>query len=685
MSFNFKIDIFYWMALIVLLLFSVTIVFNGVSFVWGGDAVKIFVPTSFDSNRLFFEYGVNGLLYNPYVISGYSQWEAANYHAAYPFFFNWIFQDSSVYAALERIEISVRFHLIIFGAGIYFLCRSLEASRLASITVALVAPFMPAVLAVVSWVHITAGLSWMPWAIGLSLRLMKNPSIWGAVSLAFVATFIIYANPAQSLVITLFSCVILCLFLLVCRARAEGFRWIGGMLIPTIVCFLLIIAFSGYYIISLRDFHGGAIRWLGDGYAPVIGHEKIPFELFVEHSYSLSDLLGVVIRSTDYNREVGNLFIGIPFVFLAFLSIFYERRAEVWAMLLVSFISILFSLELFLPIYYEIPLVNKVRQISWWTEMALVAVVPLSAIGLDKLLALDKERRMLLILIMLFISSLMIFVYSGKVSLVVFFVCSALVFASHLWKNLGKAFLVSSVLIISCSTVFLYPKFSERVQGYSYMDSCCKDLLGISYRATKSFDVEERVKYRFAVDFSIEDSNFIVHGLANQGFRMIRGTVHPQDYNKFSMLYFPNETISKIYGVKYTLKQGDDGFFWQELPGAMSRAYFVNGKATRRQDPVGFLTSGASIPLGVIVSSETGEEEVSSGKVSEVVFYEIDALGAKGKFKAESSGFFVWSESDKAGWDISINGKPMKVIPVNGYQVAVFVDAPGEYEFVVRM
>lgn len=676
--------------------------------VWGGysgrallgqpDGTEIFAPFALDASLLVHREGLRGLLYDPYVLAGYSHWQNANYHPIYPLFFNWLGSDSSLADTLSRLEFVIRLHLVWYALGVYFMSRRLGASKLAGLVVAAAAPWMPAAVSTTMWPHIVAAMSWIPWVLGFNIAIARQSgfSVWSAVGLALSASMLIYAQPAQTMVITVLGCTMFWGVVLgaafLRRAKTPGERP-GGPIATLALAGLITCCLSGYYLFTLLDFHANTIRWLGR-YGEIIGNQAIPLDAMREWGYRASDMIGLVSADHGYTKDVGNLFLGIPVLFLAAAALTNSRDLVRWALLAVACMSLALTSQWLAPLTIQIPAVNKVRQIAWWTCLLLTACLPLAAVGMDRLSAsiakTNWQRTVLAALVVTALTGLL----AGDTLPLAVAVMGAVAVVIAMRTQSPRMLAVASSALPLTVLAYVVPGEKLPLEGNPAAEvaiECCADMDAIAKAAAATFTEEQKLSYRFAVDPSVPNQQFLAHLLASRGLRMIRGNVHPQDYDKFRLLYFPSRSVSRMYGVRYILQKDANGRWqWQEQAGALPRAYFVAGTPTVKGDAVDFLLDRPRVPVTslVVESAPTeGATPIAGGhaavQVTAARFDKLGPLSATGTITASGPGYFVWNEAPQGSWVVKINGERRQWISVNGYQIAVALPRSGSYKFEV--
>lgn len=660
---------------------SVVMAYWGKTLLGHPDGTAIFAPFAYNVSRLVSIEGILGATYDPFILAGYSHWQNANYHPLYPLFFNWLGSDTQLEDTFARLEYVIRLHLVIYSLGIYILTRQLGASASSALVMAVVAPWMPAVLSTTGWPHILASLSWLPWVIALNVRIRQLEYFsWRlAVGLALVSLLLIYAQPAQNLILALLACSVYWVLSAAYfwqERRTGKWRSLNAQVATLAVAAILISGLALPYLWSLLHFHADSIRWLGS-HGAIVGNDRLPLAALREHGYQLSELLAVIRRSHEYTKDVGNMYLGVPILGLLLLGVRVRRNIDHAALAVLVLCSVVLSLQSATALTQHLPGVNKVRQIAWWTCLAVTTALPLAAVSLDFIRdSTPRPRAYVLIVVLLSALAGLIF----QEYLIVGVAASAFVLLV-LTPEDGRISWAAIVGLVLASVVPT-SSFAPRDTRAAFENQQWQELVDVARRAAASFSPRERLLYRFAVDPEVRDYQLLTQLLATHGLRMIRGNIHPQDYDKFRLLYFPNDSIAATFGVRYVLrKDAARGWIWVVHFKALPRAYFVSGdRLTQKQSPVEFWLANPGFAAGSVVSNELPYGVVARA----VTFAELQELGpssASGRFRADEAGVFVWNEPIEGGWDVLLNGEPVQQVRVNGYQTGVLVPKPGFYHF----
>jgi len=694
--------------LVVALCVLIRWIFGSVALISNPDAVNIFLPMAFDSSQAARNYGIGAMLFDPNLLAGYSHWLNANYSPLYPFFFNWMGSDETSFDTLLRLEFVVRFHMVVLALGGYWLARELGASRWASFFAAFILPWLPAVQTTFGWPHIIASLAWIPWVLAAQVRMARCErfSVLPTVLLAMAAILLIYAQPAQNLVIAAFASVLLWTVPLyrlwrdrqdrsdVRNPVALGFGIAAAGAVVLLAC--------GYYLARLIHFQGESIRWLG-AFGQIVGAKRVPIEALREFAVSPRDMISALSFKAEYSGQPGNLFAGASLLVMAGYAVVGSRNAFVRSTGIVAAAALVLCCSLIVPISYWVPLINKIRELNWWSCLWVIAVVPLAARGATMLAEAGRERRLhrthAVLMAAVVASGIVVVALDHAMSrtgALLGFAMAATILALSLTARVRNVAAACVAPFLAASTfapvAYVFPHSSV---SDSYFFTAENVRMREQARAlVELIPISQQALYRAAVDPSIPSFKVLTHLLANHGLRMIRGDIHPQLFSKFQLLYFPNTRVQKLFGVRYTVKPGVEAgstLRWEELDGARPRLYFRGVRPTPVKAPAdAVLNDQGDDAVRDFVSEKVGVDQrlaglpdVASGIIAPEMI-ENNATHVRAVVTVESAGMLVLNEDPEGSWSAYVNHIEQRGFALNGFQTAFVIPGPGTYEVVIN-
>ncbi|MGE7138648.1 hypothetical protein ACQKIE_13565 [Luteibacter sp. NPDC031894] len=673
------------------------------------DAVDIFLTMAFDSSQAARNHGVSAMLFDPNLLAGYSHWLNANYSPLYPFFFNWMGSDQTTFDTLLRLEFVVRLHMVILALGGYWLSRELGASRWASFFAALILPWMPAVQTTFGWPHILASLAWIPWVLAAQVRMARSDRFdtSATLTLAMSTILLVYAQPAQNLVIAAFASGILWVVPL-CRLWRDrqdrtDLRNPSSVILGLAAAVALVLVACGYYLARLVHFQGESIRWLG-AFGQIIGAKRVPVDALREFAVSPRDMISAFSFRPEYSSQPGNLFVGISLVAVSTYAVLRAREAFVRSLGIVALVALVLCCRLIVPVTYWIPLINKIRELNWWSCLWVIAVVPLAARGATMLAADARDgafsrRSAISIAAVIVATAAVVAVVDHSMSRTGAVLTAAMAGAVLLLAASGRSRLYAAAAVapILAAVTFApaaYVLPHSDVSNSYFFNPRNLQLRHEARNLANGLPPAQRGLYRAAVDPQVPDFKVLTHMLANEGLRMIRGDIHPQLFSKFELLYFPNVRVQKLFGVRYTVKAskaGDTDLRWEELDGARPRLYFRAVKPTLAKVPAeAVLQESGDEAMRDFVSDKVGIDPRLSGLPESgpgIVTPEIlenTATRIRAVVTTASAGILVLNEDPEGSWSAYIDHVIQKGVALNGFQSAFVIPEAGTYEIVIE-
>ncbi|GAB2555936.1 hypothetical protein [Rhodanobacter koreensis] len=693
--------------------------FHGAAVIFGPDAENILAPLFYDISRSIHQHGLLAGMYVPGQFAGLSLWNTPYFHPLYPFYFNWLGTDTSIFDTVARLRQVNFIHLSIYGAGCYLLCREIGVRQWLSVAIGLASPWFPAVQSMLPWPQLLASFAWIPWLLACQMRLYKNPGILSrsAAILGLAVTFslLVYAQPAQNMVLAVVGSAAMWIYMTVSTLRTqqknEWKLFLGttfSLLIAAVVMFLL----CGEYLLGVVTYLGRAIRWVSGGV--IIGSQRVPLASFKEYALKVSDVTALMIYHRGDPTTPGNLYVGAVVTLGAVMGFIAKGRYRTAGALFFSAaIAVLFCFFIFTPVLQWIPIANKVREVNWWTCYAAAVMLPLGGYGLQQLLesqTTDAFSRY-------FKWSPIRMVAAG------FFLTLLLILVSHPGSRAFETLLLCigfGALIACLARPVLTRRFHQPLamalvvmsaivplSSYGRLSPNGLLLLRLDHVETQNearqiaSKISDGDEFRFGVSPDIPNFKNFTVTLSNLGLRGIRGDESPQPYDKFRLLFFPTPAVSSLYGVKYLIVPGsvhgagdvpiDASISLHTNPHALPRLFFVQGGVKAVDSPVDALLNvkndGAwhffvrlgDLPAGFDLSP------YASGNAS-VYFPEVSrssAVDTEASMVSNGSGLLVLNEDPAGRWRGTIDGKIVKPFRINGFQTAFPVTGAGRHQFVI--
>ncbi|MCD7099172.1 hypothetical protein [Stenotrophomonas sp. MMGLT7] len=696
----------------VLVMLVAVLHFSGVAILHGPDADDVLVPMYFDISRAIGEHGLFAGMYDSGLVAGLSYWGSPSFHPLYPFYFNWLGSDVTIVDTLDRLKLVFFIHMAIQAAGTYLLGRTIGLRQWVAIAVGVGAPFLPAFQSVSTWPPISASLAWLPWVMLFQVRIYRQGwSPRSALGLAASVSLLIYAQPAQNLVLAFVGSAVLGLVYSAMVLRRSGRQQGLALLRPIYASLALaaaIIVVACYpYLSGVMDFHSDSIRWLGDG-RDISGKDKLPLSALMAHALGGKALLAPFAFASQFTQVVGNLYVGAPLALACIAYPWVFRRRPLMMGLLASIaVSAAFCFVFVSWLLYMLPMANKVREVNWWSCYVAALALPVGALCLQRLLRLlgrvrQASRRPWHDLVLVAIPVLVLagIVVTGEFRWQVFV---AIAMATLLWvaMRVGRAFApaVIAVVVLACVAI---PFVSAERPSLGQSMILRSDRVEQRHAMAAVFAaLPDSQGYRIKVSEAFNDYKVLTHQLANLGARGIRGDLNPQRRSKFELLYFPNTAVSRLYGIRYQL-----------VPAGTEGASEVIGPYALLEDksalPRLFLTSGG---LQLVPSPAAALQGANGDQVEHVYARKRDMAGLgvdvgllqRGAFQptlvptwkntpvmieaiVETGGaaLLILNEDVEGRWYAVIDGQVQRGVPINGFQTAFAVRDAGKHSIVIR-
>lgn len=709
-----------WPLLCFAAVFAIAAVhYAGQTLARGPDQTDILLALFHDASHAIASDGLLAAMYTPGAFGGIPNWSNPNFHLLYPLYFNWAGADATVSATLDRLNLIIHLHLAILSAGTFVLSRALGVRLLPAIAVALLVPWMPAVRAASGWPHIIAGTAWLPWILAFQARLAAGDAArWrtalpASAGLALAATLMVFAHPAQSVVLAVAGSAILWLALAIQSATGgdggsrDARAGLARAAAWTALAAALVLLCCGAYAWELVRFHGEAIRWLGAHGGHVIGSQSLPADALRLHALP-TEHAGDVL-AFQYRRGVGNGYMGAA-VLVAAAAVLARsagpRPVAGRALLAVAACALLACFAFMAPLMASVPLAGKVRELIWWSGLAVVPMLPLAALGMQRLQARapqPPQRRDpwawaagLALAVSLVATWRSPPAYRGEalVALVLAFAAFAWVLRSRGARTRDLAI----VAVVACSVwiPFRHNIKFEREEAMLFLPDRVQARADAARLRALFPDVDQ---YRVALSPALPGAGLLANSFVAAGLRSLAGGIGPFPYAKFRLLGSPTPAVAALYGVRYTLApvDGHGGDVRQLRPGlalhvdanALPRLFALEGAPCVVEDPIDTLRGLAPRDLPVVFARAADLPVAPRGGPTcpghrlprgEVVLHAAARTTLRASVVVRRPAVLVLNEDPGARWRVRVDGREVPAFPVNGYQTGVLLPAAGRHD-----
>jgi len=263
----------------------------------------------------------------------------------------------------------------------YWLCRGLEASRMASLLGGLVFSFA-GFSACLRWPEVFTGFLMAPLVLLFLLRAVRGRRPWSSAALSGMFLGLAWLSGHHEVPIYL-SFLVAALWLYDCGSRRAG-RLRSAALAG--VSALAAILTSGFQTIPGYEYASRAVRWTGADH-PQTWQETIPYQVHAQYSLAPSSLADLVLPWFGAHTDA---FVGFIVLSLALIAVCVRWREPSvrWlaSISLAGFLLALGGWNLFHGVLYAVlPLFGKARSPYRFLSIFLLGAAPLAALGLDAL------------------------------------------------------------------------------------------------------------------------------------------------------------------------------------------------------------------------------------------------------------------------------------------------------------
>lgn len=691
--------------------------YQGQTLARGPDQADMLLAFFNEASHAIEEEGLLAAMYTEGVRAGESNWSNPNYHMLYPLYFNWAGADATPAATLDRLNLIVLLHLALLGSGAYALARSLGLGVGPALVVGLAIPWFPAVRSAAGWPHIIAGMAWIPWLLAAQVRIHRggdwHTQLPAAAGLVVAATMLAHAHPAQNMVFA--ACASFAIWLLVgaqvlvardrvaLRQLARGSIWLG-------LSALVVLALCWPWLREILAFHARSIRWLGEVGGFLVGDQPVPVHALRHHALAAADAVELV--AFRIRPGIGHAYIGAA-VAVAALGVLSRSLAATTqarcarAMLACGLLATAFCFAPLAPLLAMLPLAGKVRELSWWSCLAVLLLVPLVPLGLQAMrlrAGMPARWRTPWPWLVVAGSAIAAAATLGsdapwRPAALLALVPAFAALAWALWaRRGGQAALTAACALLLGATVWTPLRHNIR---FPYADAMLfhpDRVQAHADAAALAARLDGLDRYRFVIADAVDNAHLLTHAWTMHGFRSIHGGIGPTEYAKYMLLSQANPTVAALYGVRWSIqpasaaRPGDmplrPGLVLRTHDEALSRLFLLSGGVEVVDDPVEHLRHiGDASPLraavrrGDLPPGADARTLAGAGRPGgHVALRRNDRTRLEATIEADGPGLLVLNEDPAARWRATLDGERTRLFRVNGYQTALYIPAAGRYE-----
>lgn len=669
-------------------------------------------------------------LWSPYLWGGFSSIGQMMIQSFYPvtlilckIFFN----EATGMLSYNMVNVYQIIHIIILCISLYVLLRVLDFKKITCFSICLVGTFSFTILQTSSWIVFFSGFAWIPLILALSILFMRNSARkgWLYCILAGLSLGISgLANPGPTLLINILMFGFL-FFFYAWEYKKEKYLVIQ-LFYKSIITGIIGMGLCSIVLLPSIQFSGLASRFV-PGVGQVEGLEKMPLQIFTEHSATNFNLNGLLNGAGQY----GWLSIGMTMAIFLIFGFFIKKKGNkpVYYFAQFSFgFTLCYSIAfIFTDIMYYIPFYNAIREPVLYTPYIGVTAAIMAGYGMDTFFqAINQKFNLAYLketfynvpfLVMVLLISIIFFLVPhnlGKVN-IIGVVLLILFFVQWIIRNKRKSiqgtYIILSLIIISTTTVDIID-FKNTFSSYNYSPSEAQEKVDVVNKSIKKLFTEddrpnESDPYRIASWGDQAYPNSIAGVL---GFYDITGYLNPM-YTK-SVFIHNNIDLTKrvqLQNIKYFMhtEEADDNFkdwfkaaypsftevkrveevyasyndiepktvVMYETSNRLGAGWLVydiqeyTSDTTREELAVIINNPEFDLAEVALVNKDTVKDKTitleGKGKVSEVKLTSYKTNSISLEVSTDKPALLVMAESDYPGWKAYVNGKATEIVEVN--------------------
>lgn len=330
-------------------------------------------------------------LWDPNLMCGMPLAGYPQYGVFYPLNLLLILVPSEIPLTIPTFELFSILHVVIAGLGMYYLCRTIALSPMASFVGGIVFMFSYFMILYMVWLNNFMAYAWLPLFMGLLISGLaaKDPKHRTVryVGAGMVFGVLGLASPAQPMIFAL-------LIFAAILAHDIVRDWPGRNLqryllhrLPALLAVVVGISIVAISLIPIMEFQPHATRFLGEA-GTISGGARMSFEGFTKYYLEPGTLFGLFLPNFVHGTAGGLYFGFVPVVLSIFGIAQFRTNRYCSLFVVVMAVALFYSIGAFtwLPnLFYQIPLLNQIRESDRYLLLVALAVPPLGAMGFDRL------------------------------------------------------------------------------------------------------------------------------------------------------------------------------------------------------------------------------------------------------------------------------------------------------------
>ena len=663
--------------------------------------------------------------YLPDIGTGFPVFESPHFSILYPFYFFGLLNYGGPLASLYTLTNLTLLHIFIFYANLYVLLRCATITSWASYIGASVGMLAPNTGLYASWIAITASYAWLPLVLAGAVLLLRFPGKACGILVFSIATGLLALASASQPVI---HCALMCLVLfaagVIWMCLERRFTDIWRLACSLVVCTCIAFGLAGAASLPMYIATGEMIRIVAP-HAWVIGHARIPWEVFNLWQLPLSQAIGIVIKPT-WTATLGSPYIGPLGLIGTLLATIHFRRLNVFLrMLVVAFGAIsmygllsAFGTNLGLAyINFHLPFINRIREADRHLVLLVIGVSFLSGVGYSlaargledcknsgDVRQLIAPAALLTIFAGIILSELLRSGGSQRWSGFWILASTPILVVLGLIFNVSHYYHVTfaALLVSLAGMVIPVRAFSVSESGRIHATGFNTAFNLLSHRVIKSFaDKIDVVDYR--VDFHddpVRDRLWAMNA-SYYGIKSFYNQLTPEPYGQFRFSNLRNiPHLRAMMGARYVLcgpnmtpierdaKQilETEGYKLYENPNPMGRLTLVHriaGFASSKSEFIKTINRGFDYLSEAYVDRKRFEKARRFLDNSQMLLHAQDCIvkivdqanRSYSAVESDSASLLTLNEWFTPAWKVRVNGKKQEVLRVNEWQTGVLLGA----------
>ena len=643
------------------------------------------------------------------ILGGVPLYNSPQVSTYYPFYFLYLGAFRTPLESVFALHNITLLHVVIFQINAYLLLRTLRLSREAAFVGVVFIVFNLSTLEIMKWTHLISSYSWTPLYLAGLVRVLERPRERSGIFMLVVSFVMMsFAMVGQPLIFAaLFTVVIVSSYALRLNFwanKAKSFETAFFVLAAISIA----ICLSALAILPVVSGLSEMIRWISSDQA-IVGNAPIPFDKFLTDQLSIAEIPSLIF-SLGNRHDIADPYIGLFPILFAFAAI--RQKARHWIVAPLALIAVYsfassYGSNLGLAyVNYHIPILNKIREPSYFLLPLNLSIGVLAGFGVDYLIkdaggfAKSSTSSLswlawlaALFLLISVIALAQIWSIHANIAIPFALFIYGLVSYRSFDSDLKRA---STIVIVALSIAVQYIFVQWTSPTVANSDYLRQDLVLLETALSRVTELDPNHEYRvvFGRDINSQTASMLA---SYQGIRTLNSYINPLPAAQFGEMYYHGRRDDKYFNglgakflvckqclpadvVGYEFREKIAGYSIYVTTESLPRTYISNNVLGEYVDLNDYITKISSNSLATFPvlfdSANPSLNPAGQGALHCVEKKELHSLNRlRTIVSCDLPAVYVLNEYFTKSWTVFINGREVVPSKVNGNQIGLPIGA----------